>query len=231
MTKQNLILLGSLPLLLSCDSRLEDIGSLNAPPEISILTEDGSVSELADSVRLLSPGSGNFYNLRIAMDDPDNNLHRCRVLLDSMRIGVYYDGKPLRTPTLRTDQATLPLSLLPKRTGRTEVVFELTDKFGSKSTAKLDLYAFENLAPEAVLRYSKLGEHEVELDASGSYDTDHRHGGRITSYHFAIDGISFETPRPNIRHIFFQKGSHAVTLKVRDNNGAFSKATELRIEI
>jgi len=231
MKKQNLILLGSLPILLSCDSRLEDIGSLNTPPEISILTEDGSVSELTDSVRLLSPGIGNFYNLRLAMDDPDNNLHRCRVLSDSMRVGIYYDGQPLRIPSLRTDQATLPLSLLPKRAGGTEVVFELTDKFGGISTAKLNLYAFENLVPEAMLKYSRVSEHEVELDASGSYDTDHRYGGRIRSYHFTIDGVPFETPRPNVRHIFPQKGNHTVTLKVKDNNGAFSKVVELRIEI
>jgi len=231
MKKHDLILSASLLLLQSCDSRLEDIGSLNTPPEISILTDDGNVSELTDSIRLLSPGIGNFYNLRIAMDDPDNNLHRCRVLLDSMRIGIYYDGHLLRIPSLRTDQVALPLSLLPKRAGRSEVVFELTDKFGGESTAKLNLYAFENLAPHAMLKYSKIGEHEVELDASESYDTDHRYGGRIRSYHFAIDGIPFETPRPKVRHIFSQKGNHSATLKVKDNNGAFSQTVEQRIEI
>jgi len=230
-SKRSSIVLCPFLLLCSCDSRMEDIGAMNAPPEIAILTDGWTVSELTDSVRIPASGDRVFYNLQLVMDDPDNNLKQCKVLLDSTKTAVYYNGSPLRIPSLRTDQRTLPVSLSPLREGSAEVVFELADKFNGKGTAKLILYAFENLAPEAMIRYDMVNGHEVELDASGSYDRDHRYGGRILSYTFSIDGVPFETHRPKVRHVFPQKGNHAVALKVMDNSGAFSKTVELRIDI
>src|SRR5690606_17792682 len=162
---------------------------------------------------------------------PDDNLKSCIINLDSAKILGYYNKQLMQYNSIRVDQSTVPLSLLPTAKGLSTITFELFDKFDAVSKAKLNLYVFDNLKPVAQLSYAKLNEYEVEIDVSSSYDRDQKYGGKIKSYHFNINGTSFTTPQPKVRHVFPQKGTYIVTLFVTDNSNDISETTEIRIDI
>lgn len=222
-----------LPILLSqsCDNRMEEMASLNKAPVVKIVRNDSTYLELTDSIRISPADAKVFYNLNLLLDDEDNNLKQCVVNLDTNMVLGHHDGALIKYPTVRIDQRVVPVSLLPLKTGLSTVTFVLKDKFEAAAEAKLNLFVFDNLAPVAKVSYSKRSEYEVEINASESYDQDHKYGGRVKAYEFTINGNTFVTPQPIVRHIFPQRGAYIVGLRVIDNNEAYSSRIELRIEI
>lgn len=216
---------------LGCSDRDDAILSYNEAPQLWILDgENNSHDVFNDSLRY-SDDPPSFYNLRLKMSDRDENLWRCQIVLDSGRVSGYYQGKEMALPSVRVDQEIVELSISPKQTGNNEIKFIAEDRFNEKTEVTLNLYVFDNLKPVAVLENRSITTREYEFSGQGSFDQDERFGGAIAGYEFTIDGVSFQTPSPTVRHVFARPGTYVIRLRVLDNNNAFSDEVETRLTV
>lgn len=214
-----------------CSDRDEAILGYNEAPQLWILDDDNNTHDVyTDSLRY-SADPPSFYNLRLKMSDRDENLWRCQIVLDSGRVTGYYQGREMALPSVRVDQEIVELSVSPKQTGDNEIRFVAEDRFNQKTEVILNLYVFDNLKPVAMLESRSITTREYEFSAAGSYDRDERFGGKISGYEFTIDGVSFQTPSPTVRHVFPRPGTYVIRLRVLDNNSAFSDEVETRITV
>lgn len=113
----------------------------------------------------------------------------------------------------------------PSLLGTTLLSFQLRDTEQRIRETSVQVTAFDNLPPQAVLKVEKLAQLntlEYLIDASYSYDRDAKFGGGIVSYNYTIDGKTFVTDRPSINWIFETHGSHTIGVKVSDADGASS---------
>lgn len=220
----------------SCSDREDGFREYNSKPYIQFVKLQADTSALlntlTDSIRF-STDTNTFYNVRVRLGDADENLYRCQILIDSGKIHAYYKGDFMQNPTLRVDQEFVDLSLVPQQVGKNNITFRLEDKFNDISEAKLELFVFDNLLPVAQFTDTQSNPeiHEFTFDASSSYDRDQNYGGKIAAYEWSIDGFTFTTPKPIVKHVFSKGGTYTVRLRVMDNNEAYSQTIERKITI
>jgi hypothetical protein len=89
------------------------------------------------------------------------------------------------------------------------------------------IVAFENMLPVAKLNISKLAlnsPYEISIDATQSFDQDNKFGGEIVEWEYTIGNFYTYTTTEysSIYHILPTSGSYTISLRVRDNDGAWS---------
>lgn len=215
----------------ACSDREKAILGYNSAPQIMLVDADNNEHITFDDSLRFSDEPASFYNVKLKMSDQDQNLWRCQVVLDSGRVTGYYQGMEMKLPSVRVDQEVVELSISPKQTGLNQITFVAEDRFNVKAEAVLNLFVFSNLKPVAVLESRAVNGNEYEFSGQRSYDQDERFGGQVSGYEFTIDGVTFKTPSPTVRHIFARPGTYIVRLRVLDNNNEFSEEIESRIII
>jgi hypothetical protein len=102
----------------------------------------------------------------------------------------------------------------------------MTDSFKKEGKATATFTVFDNILPEALFTVTLTGIHdplEYNIDASASFDRDKKYGGEINQYEFFINNLyTVITPFNNINYIFPASGLYTISVRVRDNNGAWS---------
>jgi hypothetical protein len=125
----------------------------------------------------------------------------------------------------------LDFDYYPENYGMHRLGLRAKDNFGLTSSVSVQITAFENLAPVAVVRWTKRGlrdKYHYELRANESYDRDARFGGRVEEYEYKILGVIrrvLATTDDAAYHqvIFPQKGIYPYEVRVRDNDGKWSE--------
>ncbi|MEC3881813.1 PKD domain-containing protein [Parapedobacter sp. 10938] len=216
---------------LSCSDREDTIQSFNTPPEIHFVSSaDSLTKEMTDSIRYYED-SPSYYTVSLKLADPNENLWKCAIVLDSGKVTGYYNGMEMERPSVRVDQEFVDLSLSPKQTGNTTIHFVAEDSFNQTSTATLNLFAFRNLPPVAQMDNRQVNGYEYAFDATRSHDADERFGGEVVAYEYNISGSVFTTPQPVVYHVFSGAGTYTVSLRVMDNDGDYSEPLETQIII
>jgi hypothetical protein len=109
-----------------------------------------------------------------------------------------------------------------------KISFSATDGYQASSTAVANITVFDNLPPVALFTAFKLGVFdllEYKIDASSSYDGDLKFGGKIVEYEFIINTTyKVNTGFNNINYIFPSAGNYTVSVRVKDDNNAWSVA-------
>lgn len=209
----------------SCsDSLTQDFG------EVPALFVNGQ-TEWMDSIKLnYEP----LFAFAFAIED-DDTWHQLRV--NGITNGfIRYQGKIINDSEVgigRSGKGVLEYEAT--EPGTTSFVVEVSDPNQQKGSAEVSLFIFENMPPVAMLQLAQTDEvapHQVQIDATQSYDTDHRWNGVIEQWEFTIDDFYTTTlEQPTIEYIFPEAGEYTIHLRVKDNDGAWSERVTKTITV
>lgn len=214
-----LLLLGALSLALgSCKKENAGRGD-DLPPELLLAGK----SELRDTFKFgRTPRYA--FDFEIVDDQSEWTLGVSK-LEEAL---VYYDGRIINdNPVNLKGAGKGQLELRPLQAGNFTFVVEARDLAGRAGTALVQAVAFDNLLPVAVLKAvqtDSLASGQVRLNATGSFDRDARWGGKVMRYEFKIgDFYQATVTRSQINYIFPEPGTYRLTLRVQDDDDAWSE--------
>lgn len=197
--------------LTSCDTRKDFFENINQTPQIAIRkygTNDLFTSEYSDSVK---KGFSN-YVLEIQAGDEEqfpltfsSNVYTDQSTNPTNKVSVTFDDSFIGIHTIE---------------------LKMTDSFKKEGKAIGRFTVFDNVLPVALFTVTLTAIHdplEYSIDAGNSYDGDSKYGGEINQYEFMINNTyKIITPFNNINYIFPASGFYTISVRVSDNNGAWS---------
>lgn len=118
------------------------------------------------------------------------------------------------------------ISVIPSTIEQSYYNLSVVDPFEKSSEASVNLTVFKNLIPICEFKDSiiaQLSPYQVQINASGSYDQDEKWGGAVVKYSYQIDNnYTCNTTLSTIDFIFDGPGQKSITVKVQDNDSAWS---------
>jgi hypothetical protein len=140
---------------------------------------------------------------------------------------VYYDGKLLNNAAASIDgirQGQLRFRAL--EAGAMSFFLSVEDEDGKAGTALVKIISLANLKPQAALGVQQTdanAPYEVRISADGSKDADEAWGGAVSKYEYTLEGFyTTVTTLKQINYIYPAPGRYRITLRVQDNEGAWS---------
>ncbi len=205
-----LLLISLFTLLLvgqSCDSRNDYFAESNETPTLKIYVNNVEVpADFSDSIKL-----GYSYTVKCEIaDDTDEP------------ITPFLDNASLNDFAFTLDNVAKTFRLDGKRVGSANAVFCAKDAYGALAKHEILFTIFSNLPPVAKFTVSVIGEREIEVDASQSFDKDKRLGGAILLYEYDLNGYVFTSYSATAKYKFPTAGSKTISVKVKDNDNVFS---------
>jgi hypothetical protein len=194
-------------LLCSCDNRKDPYLDLDQNPVLTVMRPSESTGSvlLIDSVKL-----GLTYTFKYSLE----SFEKLNVTLTQSKItdSIGLVDNIVNVKSLSEGVSTVGLSVL--------------DPFGKGATAKVELTVFRNLSPickMTVTKVAQLSPYEIQIDASASYDQDSKWGGKIVNYEYQVQNDYDKiTPLSSIRYICDSPGQKMISVRVQDNDGAWS---------
>lgn len=213
--------------LFSCDTRKDFNVELNVAPVLKVRRLDNSFLALSafqttinDSLKL-SQGKYNF-EYELTDDEPSEGITKS--------INVIGNGT-----CLQSSGSNYIFSFDPQGPGFQSINLNVTDTYGKKASAFINITVFNNVAPIASLSYQKTAvfdPYEYKINASQSIDKDYKFGGKIVKYEFSISPTYQVTTVNNyINYIFPASGNYQVSLRVQDNDSTWSPSTLIYINV
>lgn len=220
-------------LLVGCDDSFDALNTTNSSPVISFSKDEIQLS-IIDSVKV-SPKLGNLeYSGEVFFSDKDNGINGITFVFTKKSGEVYLEGNLIDSNIIfKVDQIdNLNFKIVPTDgTGDYEIKVSVIDNLGAEGSATIELTAYENLAPVAMLSVEKVAivdPLEYSFSASGSYDKDVNRGGGLMRYQYSVGDVDLPvTDQPVINFIFPKPGGYEVKLKVQDNDGEWSNQATL----
>jgi hypothetical protein len=196
--------------LSSCDSRKDYFESINKNPEIKVYVGEEEIknSVIVDSIKI---GFPKFY--RVMVIDEESLL-----LQNDVDEGLTVSGEELK-------------SISASSQGIKTVRFFSNDSFNKMGEKTIKLTCFNNLLPVARFSIQNLGNREIEINATSSYDRDAKFGGQVVLYEYIFNGIIQTTGLSVVRYRFGSSGNKRIELRVKDNSGDWSSKVEIYISI
>lgn len=209
--------------LSSCDNRKDYLSELNKEPELKIResgTSNAFTQDLTDSFKL---ENGTYTSDYTISDEKTENV----VMSSSYNSGA-------GTSSLSISDKKIVIT--PSGAGNHNIALVATDQFGKEKVSNINLIAFSNLLPLAVVTVTQTNAsapYEVNINASASYDTDAGFGGYIVEYEYIVVSTAYvvNTPFNNINFIFASPGTYNIYIRVKDNNGGWSPTTTVSINV
>lgn len=218
--------------IISCDDRNKMIQLLDTKPTIYFTVKDKNIGSLTDSIRLYS--NENYYTVNLNVNDKEENIWKLYYKVVQGSAEVFYNKQKLELSSIRSDLKKIPVDVNALSPGLNIIEITAEDKFMNTATVTLNLFAFSNLKPLAILTATKIGVNsplEYKLDATKSSDQDQSFGGRVVGYIYEVEGNIITTTNPTLNYIFKSPGIYTSHLKVIDNNGEMSDSVELKITV
>ncbi len=216
-------LLASL-ILFSCDNRSEYIDGYNESPSLQVRTASGDVDfNVVDTVKIVNKSGDIAYNFQLDAKDGNGDIESITYEFKAGTGVIKQDGQILDGNIEYRE--ILDISIEVTTLGSNVIEFVVTDKFGQKSTAQLDLIAISNYKPVAVLTSSRvdvLSNLEYKLDGQESYDADALYGGSVVLYEFTVEGQVILSETNFINYVFPRSGNYQVKLRVKDSDEEWS---------
>ena len=202
---------------------------------ISIGFKKGStlVTSITDSVKISLKSQKKAKAYDFVLKDADNKVTNVTYKFVTGD-GEVFQSRAITSGALSTKAGTTQLSIEPINLGMNVIEFKATDKLNRIATATLELIAFENIPPQAVLSSGRrLGKGFFHYYISGknSVDGDQKYGGGIVKYIYTVEGKTIESDKSEIYWVFGDYGDYEVTLQVQDRDGAKSTIQRSNITI
>lgn len=207
----------------ACNKKSRSEGEIGTPfdknaPIIKVMDDD----KLRDTFKFKSD---NLYTFDFTIQDDQQSR---QLLASKVENGlILYKGNILNNTSVDVsgvEKGMLQFNAL--KPGFYSFVVSVKDPEGLSSNAVVELNALGNMLPVPVLNLTQtnaLAPRQVKIDGSGSYDVDAKWGGKVTKYEYEIEGFyKTETVRNTIDFIFPKSGLYKVTLRVLDNDDAWS---------
>jgi hypothetical protein len=148
---------------------------------------------------------------------------------------VYYDGSVLNNAAVDINTKSGNLQFRALEVGVHSFFLTIEDEAARSNTVLIEITALGNLQPRAVLTAEQIDEtapYHVRVDASQSFDEDAQWGGAITAYEFDLEGFyQVETARGELDYIYPEPGNYTITLRVKDNDGAWSGEEKVVVNV
>ncbi len=219
--------------LTACDDLGNAVEGTDTALSIGFKAGKSLVTSRTDSVKisLKSPKKVKTYSL--VLKDEDNKVANVTYKFVTGQGGVFQSGVKT-SGALSTKAGTSQLSVEPFNLGVNVIEFKVVDKLNRIASATLELIAFENIPPHAVLSYERRlekGFFHYNISGKNSADGDQNYGGGIVKYIYTVEGKTIESDKNEIDWVFGDYGEYEVTLQVQDRDGAKSSIQRKTISI
>ncbi|MEQ9303000.1 MAG: hypothetical protein RJQ14_03725 [Marinoscillum sp.] len=216
-------------MLFGCESGTKEfLDDLNEGPQINFVSSNSENTVLLeDSIKTLLDikADPSFYEISLSISDENDNLESV-IYSQISGLGTLLQGEDtIRNSNITLNNDVLEFEYYPRNYGAHIFTLTAQDEFGESNQVRVQLVAFENLLPQAILGVNRLGRlspFEYAFDASESFDKDQRFGGGIIEYEFFILDKQYRILTPEFKFIFPTDGVYDVGLRVKDNNGKWS---------
>lgn len=236
--KQLIKLISVILLIVSCDDKIKELNSLNLNPTLEYFSRtttnwtpnNGTI--VKDSAKIYTSENNLNYTAVLRAKDPNNNFGSVVIETVDLQDKFFVDNEQY----LQYAQVKLDSFSIAYRNGVVDTKqFSIIayDDFNEFDKITFDVTFVENKLPIPLLEINLTNNqttNEYHLDGSKSKDGDQRLGGFIREYEFIIDHDIINTPESVISHVF-SKGTHEVSLRVKDNDGIWSEKTTQTITI
>ena len=225
-------------MLSSCSDKTEELENLNKAPRIEYFDRasyDWKVPDnniLVDSFKINTDSNNLVYSVAFRIKDANKNLER--VEIERFESGeFFFNGELLTQNYFIAPTDSFSISYRGKGEGLHAFKIKAADDFDKLNEILVHLNFNQNKKPVALLELGKIGQlhpNEYLVDGSGSKDIDKDVGGQIITYEYTINGVEIETTRNKLKHIF-NPGANTITLRVRDNDNAWSETVTVELDL
>jgi len=193
-------------LLYGCDNRKDYFEAHDSAPILKVFLHGQQVNDsvLVDSTKL-------GYSYQLSYDISDEESLTAKVVCSNTQEAILVKNDLITISGIQS--------------GVENVNISATDSYGKFSKFTLQLTVFSNLPPVANMVVTKIGAsspYEYEVDASSSFDQDARFGGHIVLYEYTFQTYTFTSDLSSVRYVFGSSGQKLITVRVKDDNGAWS---------
>ena len=215
----------------SCDDKTEALERLNLAPTIEYFSKSTgqwliAEGEISDSAKVYTKENGLTYSLKIRAKDKNNNFENIRIEETNLNGGFFLNDVEFQNATTtQLDSFTFSCGSVKEGIRRFKII--ATDDFGKSNEINFNLVFVPNKIPVAKLKISHIGiidPNEYIIDGSESFDGDVKLGGKPVQYEYNIDNLASkkkDNDAPFKR--IFKEGKHKIRLRVKDNDGKWSK--------
>lgn len=204
----------------------EYIEGLNEAPQINLLN-NGDSAVLVDSIKteLTLKEAESFYEVVLSVNDANDNLVGIEYF-QLQGIGtLLQEGDTIIDRNIALKDDVLTFEYYPAVYGKHVFQLVAKDEFDARNSIIVELTAFENLMPVAILSVERdggLGRYHFEFEADESYDRDSKYGGALIEYEFSLLDKRFRILEKKMEYVFPGSGVYEIGLRVKDNNGKWS---------
>ncbi len=217
----------------ACDDLGDAVENTDAAIAIGFKGENSLVTSRTDSVKISLKSQKKQKTYTFVLKDEDNKVSNVTYEFVTGQGEVFQSGAKT-SGALSIKAGTTQLSVEPFNLGVNVIEFQAVDKLNRIATATLELIAFENIPPQAVLSYERRlekGFFHYNISGKNSVDGDQNYGGGIVKYIYTVAGKTIESNKNEIDWVFGDYGEHEVTLQVQDRDGAKSSIQRSTIVI
>ena len=210
--------------LTSCEDRFDFLE--NSGFGVVVGLNDASVTDLSDSVKVSLKNGTDKYDFSLIINGEAEKTYDVEFTLIGFAQLVDAQGNEVSGSSITLSNGVNNFGVKVSLPSEINLNFSIIDEFGNTKTSNLNLIAFDNLSPIAMLDITSvkaLSDFEYDLDASASFDQDEKFGGLVERYRYKIDTAVIFTDKSKIRIIFPSSGSFDVSLEVQDNDEAWSE--------
>lgn len=242
----------------SCESRNDVFHRFNEVPKVYVSTQSGNFSDkVSETSMLLRHGESKTIYFDYEDDYIQKGISVEYAIFSDQEIPDYINC------TLDTEgrrlmlRDMLPVTTLNEKVIKLSVKICVTDYYGDKGVAVIDLSNCDNRAPETSIVLERIQNMEYVINASGSVDSD---GDEIVAYEYLIDGeimamsagyedsnnpnslfnpgmaakrgtYIISTPLNAVKHAFQTTGTHTIRVRAKDSLGLWSSWKTISADI
>jgi len=244
--------------LISCETRKDIFHQFNSAPEVYLNTTARDFSEKLKKVDILLrhgcqqsvyydytddyTASGIKVEYAVLTENAQSSYITCAMDQESRKVVI---------------KDTLPPTAVNEKVIKYTVKIIVSDYYGDKGEAIINIADYDNLPPEPVITISHIQKMEYKIDASASVD---KESDEIVAYEYLIDGETtitesgyedlsqhtclqnpgmagkkgtyiVSTPLSYVKHAFQTTGTHTVSVRVKDSLGLWSAWKSTSVDV
>lgn len=251
------ILLSAL-LLTGCETRKDIFHQFNSAPEVYLNTQAREFTDKTSNITLLLRHGLQqtvFFDYTDDYMDSGLNVEYAVISENPQSLCLTFSLDPESRKLVVKD--TLPQTTINDKVVKCTVKITVSDYYGDKGEAIINIADYDNLPPEPVIAISHIQKMEYKIDASASVD---KESDEIVAYEYLIDGETtilesgyenpsvpsslqnpgmagkkgtyiVSTPLSYVKHAFQTTGTHTVCVRVKDSLGLWSAWKSTSVDV
>lgn len=216
-------------LFIQCDDKIEALENLNQAPQVEYFSRSTTnwitaSDTIVDVAKVYTNQNNINYAVAIRSMDANNNFESIAIT-EAESGGKFFLDENEFTENTVVSLDSFSLAYRYYKPEKREFIVGSKDDFGLLKNIVFQITFLENKTPIANLEIRSINrnsKNEYILDASKSEDKDKELGGFIIEYEYTINDVVINNPSNQIYHVFIP-GTHTIGLRVKDNDGFWSK--------